>query len=269
MGIVRNATLAKLRSGQLAIGLSVSLIRDVGIARIARTAGYDWMAVDMEHGAMSLSDAAQICLAALPAGITPIARVKAEALHEAARILDCGAQGVLVPNVSTAEEARRIVNACRYAPIGCRSWGSGTAHADGPMPPVVEALAMLNDQILIAAMIETPEGLANIGEIASVPGIDALFVGALDLSIALGKPGKLDDPMFWAALETVAETCRTSGCVMGVGGLYDEASATRLLGLGARFVAGGGDQAFFSSAASARARFLSGLPMPPTVSRPG
>ncbi len=262
MGIVRNATLAKLRSGQLAIGLSVSLIRDAGIARIARTAGYDWLAIDMEHGAMSLSDASQICVAALPAGITPIARVKSDALHEAARILDCGAQGVLIPNVSTAREARLVVDACRYAPIGRRSWGSGTAHADGPMPPVVEALAMLNDEILIAAMIETPEGLANIGEIASVPGIDVLFVGALDLSIALGKPGKLADPGFWEALEAVAAACRMSGCTMGVGGLYEEASATRLLGLGARLVAGGGDQGFLSAAASARARFLSGLPIP-------
>ena len=262
MGIVKNVTLAKLRTGQLAIGVSVSLIRDVGIAGIARTAGYDWMAIDMEHGSMSLLDASQLCVAGLLSGITPIARVKAEALHEAARILDCGAQGVLIPNVSTATEARRVVEACRFTPLGRRGWGSGTAHADGSMPPVAEAMPKINDEILIAAMIETREGLANVGEIASVSGIDVLFVGALDLSIALGKPGQFADPDFWKALEAVADACRTSGCVLGTGGLYDEASATRLLGLGARMMAAGGDQGFFQSAASARARFLSGLELP-------
>ncbi len=263
MGVVRNTTLGKIRSGQLAIGISVSLVRNVGIARIARSCGYDWMAIDMEHGAMSLSEAAQICLAALPAGVTPIARVKAEALHEAARVLDCGAQGVLIPNVGTAADARRIVAACRYAPQGQRSWGAGTAHFDSPVPPLADALAQTNGEILVAAMIETAEGLANAAEIAAVPGIDVLFVGAADLSIGIGRPGQLTDPAMWDALTVVAAACRGAGCAMGVGGLYDEASAKRLLALGARFVAAGGDQAFLQSAAAARARFLAGLPLAP------
>lgn len=263
MGIVRNATLAKIRSDQLAVGISVSLVQNVGIARIARSCGYDWMAIYMEHGARSLSEATQICLAALPAGITPIARVKAEALHEAARVLDCGAQGVLIPNVGAAADARRIVAACRYAPVGQRSWGAGAAHFDGLVPPLAEALAQINGEILVAAMIETAEGLANAVEIAAVPGIDVLFAGAADFSIGIGKPGQLTDHAMWDAFAAVADACRRAGCAMGVGGLYDEASAKRLLALGARFVAAGGDQAFLQSAASARAQFLAGLPLAP------
>lgn len=260
MGIVRNAALARLRSGDLALGLSVSLIKNVGIARIARAIGYDWMAIDMEHGAMSLSDAAQLCLAALPAGITPIARIKSEALHEAARILDTGAQGVLIPNVNTADDARRIVAACRYAPAGQRSWGGGGTHFDSPVPPLLDALAQTNREILVAAMIETKEGVANAAEIAAVPGIDVLFVGATDLSIDIGKPGQFADPAMWAAFEAVAAACGRAGCAMGVGGVYDDVSTPRLLALGARLIAAGGDQAFFQTAAAARVKFFADLP---------
>ncbi len=259
MGILKNATLARLRSGALAPGVSVSLVRNPSIAGILRSAGFDWIAIDMEHGAMTLSEASQICMAALPTGITTIARVKAEALHEAARILDCGAQGVMVPNVDTAAQAMRIVEACRYAPLGRRSWGGGTVHFDGPLPPLADALVQTNAEILLAAMIETAEGVANAAAIAAVPGIDVLFAGALDLSIGVGKPGKLDSPELWGAFETVATACRENGCVMGVGGIYEEKATSRLLAMGARLVAAGGDQAFLQSAAAARLAFLGSL----------
>ncbi len=262
MGIIRNRTLERLRSGGLATGLSVSLVRNPSIAGIARACGFDWMALDMEHGAMSLSDASQVCVAALPSGVTPLARVKAEALHEAARILDCGAQGVMIPNVDTAAQAAGIVAACRYAPAGRRSWGAGTTHLDGPPLPLAEALARSNEEIMVVAMIESAGGVANAAAIAAVPGIDVLFMGAQDLSIGIGQPGRLDHPALWAAFETVAAACRQAGCTLGVGGIYEEAALARLLALGARFVAAGGDQAFFQSAATARLRFIAGLPTP-------
>ena len=261
MGIYENRTLALLRSGKLATGISVSLVRNPSIAGILRSTGFDWMTVDMEHGAMSLSEASQICVAALPIGITTIARVKQEALHEAARILDCGAQGVLVPNVDSPAQAARIVEACRYAPQGRRSWGAGTAHFEGKPPPLGQALAQTNGEILVAAMIETAEGVANAAAIAAVPGIDVLFAGALDLSIGVGTPGQLDSPQLWDALETIASACRENGPVMGVGGIYEKAATTRLLAMGARLVAAGGDQAFLQSAAAARLGFLKSLPL--------
>ncbi len=256
MAIIQNAALARIRAGEVAIGISVSLIKSVAIAQLSKTAGYHWLAIDTEHGALTIGDASQISLAALPLGITPIVRVKADALDEAARALDNGAQGIMIPNVGTAADARRATEALRYAPQGRRSWGSGTAQFEYAPPPLDQALPQVNEQVLIAAMIETEEGLANVDAIAAVPGIDVLFVGASDLGIDLGIASQIEHPRLWAGLDAVSGACRTHGKVMGVGGIYDTTLTARLLAAGARFIAGGGDTAFLLTAASARAKFI-------------
>ena len=123
MPIVANTALRRLRAGQMSIGFGVNQLRSVAAPMLAKAAGYDWLFIDMEHGAFSVHEATQLCFAALPTGITPIVRVCTGALDEGTRALDNGALGIVVPHVDTAKQARRIAEAFRYPPDGHRSWG--------------------------------------------------------------------------------------------------------------------------------------------------
>ena len=159
--ITVNKTKQKLLAGERVIGLGVSLLRGAAAPMLAKAAGYDWIFIDREHGALTEDDAAQICLASLPHGITPIVRVCEGALDEATRALDTGAQGIVVPHVDTVEGARAVVSALRFAPRGTRSWGGGSAIWGFRPPPIGEAMNQVDNEILLAVMIETPDAVAN------------------------------------------------------------------------------------------------------------
>src|SRR5919107_2369896 len=170
MPIIVNETKRKLRGGGLALGFGVHHLRTVATATIAGAAGHDWLFIDTEHGAFSVQEATQLCLAALPTGITPIVRVCASALDEGTRALDNGAQGIVVPHVDTVEDARRVARAFRYPPRGSRSWGGPPALYRFQPPGHAEAQAAINDEVLIVAMIESGEAVANAAAIAAVEG---------------------------------------------------------------------------------------------------
>ena len=189
MPLVANGALRKLRAGELAIGFGLHHLRTAAAPQLAAAAGFDWLFIDTEHGAFSVQEATQICLAALPTGVTPIVRVCADAIDEATRALDNGAMGIVVPHVNTPAEARRIASALRFPPLGHRSWGGPPAIYGFQPPHPAEAQAAINSEILVCAMIETPEAVERAGEIASVPGIDALLIGTSDLSAEMGVSG--------------------------------------------------------------------------------
>jgi 2-keto-3-deoxy-L-rhamnonate aldolase RhmA len=119
-----------LARDELVLCMGVNQMRTPNIALIAAACGFDAIYIDLEHNPTSLETAASICIAALGAGITPIARVSSHDPHDATRILDCGAQGVMVPHVTSAAEAQAIVDSCRFAPVGHRS-AAGTVPALG------------------------------------------------------------------------------------------------------------------------------------------
>src|SRR6266581_7247892 len=126
--IGENHARRKLQAGELVLCMGVNQLRTPNIAMIAAACGFDGVYIDLEHNPTSLETAAAICVAALGLGITPIARVSSRDPHDATRILDCGAQGVMVPHVSTITEAKAVVESCRYPPLGHRSSsGSGPA----------------------------------------------------------------------------------------------------------------------------------------------
>lgn len=259
MTLTENHTLARLRRGDMALGLGIQALRGSVVPMLARTAGYDWLFLDMEHGSMTLDQASQIALAALMAGVTPIVRVCADALHEATRALDNGAQGIVVPHVDTAAQAAAIVQALRYPPQGSRSWGGSFPQYGLTPAPAAEAQAALNRETAIIAMIETPEAVANVESIAAVEGLDVLLIGTQDLTTCMGIPGQLGHERVRAAYEAVAAACRTHGRVLGMGGIYDREWAATYMKLGARFVLGGADSGLLLAAAGERARFLRGL----------
>ncbi len=123
MAIVRNTAKRKLAEGGIVLGFGVHHLRTSAVPMIAAAGGHDFLFIDMEHGAATVQEATQICIAALPAGVPAIVRVCAGALDEATRLLDNGALGIVVPHVDTEKQAQRIADAFHYPPAGTRSWG--------------------------------------------------------------------------------------------------------------------------------------------------
>jgi 2-keto-3-deoxy-L-rhamnonate aldolase RhmA len=246
-----------LRADQLVLCFGVNQLRTPNIAMIAAACGFDAVYIDLEHNPTSLETAAGVCVAALAMGITPIARVTSHDPHDATRILDCGAQGVMVPHVQNDTEAMAIVEACLYAPKGHRSaFGSGPQLGYAAIGQA-EVCQIINRETLLIAMIETPEAVANADAIAAVDGIDALHIGASDLSTEMGIPGQYKHDRMRHAFETVARAARAHGKAFGVGGVrQDFEFQSWLIGLGMRYLTGGSDVGYILSAGRADVKQL-------------
>ncbi|MFO1069035.1 MAG: aldolase/citrate lyase family protein [Geminicoccaceae bacterium] len=256
MAIFENRTRARLNAGGVALGMGVQHLRTAATPMLAKAAGYDWLFLDCEHGAFSIHEVTQICLACLPTGVTPLVRVCADALDEGTRALDNGAMGIVVPHVDTPEQARRIADRFRFPPRGHRSWGGGIAQFGYQAPGMAQAQAEIDAEILVIVMIESPEAVANADAIAAVPGVDVLLVGTSDLSSEMGVAGELGHPRVQEAYRTLADACRRHGKILGMGGVYDEQFAAKYMALGARMVIAGSDQVFLMQGAGARAKLL-------------
>lgn len=259
--LLRNPLAERLAAGRLGLALIVQKSATVDIAVAARSCGFDALSVDLEHSVIPESDAAQICVTAMLAGVTPLVRLPSHAPDVANRMLDAGALGVIAPHVESAEEARAIVAACRYAPLGRRSvtyhWphlGYRTDH-----DPVAVAAAF-NAAQTIVVMLESPQAVERADEIAAVPGVDVVHVGSVDLADAMGLPGRLDDPRMLASHERVIAACLRHGKVAGIGGVGGRRDlAARVVGMGARFLTAGIDWDLMLSAARQRVQSLRGL----------
>lgn len=258
MPLVENTTKSKLKRGELALGFGVHHLRTSATGMLAAAAGHDWLFIDMEHGAHSVHEATQICIAAIPTGITPIVRICAGALDEGTRCLDNGALGVIVPHVDTVEQAKQIAQAFRYPPVGHRSWGGPPAAFGFKAPGNAEAQKALNDTVLVVAMIESPQAVGNAEAIAAVEGIDALLIGTSDLSAELGISGQIGHAKVAEAYEKVGAACKKHGKALGMGGVYDKENASRYIKSGARLVLSGSDHNFIVAGAQARADVLRG-----------
>src|SRR5690606_38044485 len=163
-----------------------------------------YVCVDMQHGAVDYSDAVGMLQAIHAQGATPIARVPSNDLATIGKVLDAGALGVVVPLVNTAEEAAAAVAACRYPPNGGRSFGPVRAST------VIGSRDPRDlEQIVVAVMVETREGLDNVDEIAATPGLDAIYVGPADLALALDLPPAYErpEPVPTEAIDTLREAC--------------------------------------------------------------
>jgi 2-keto-3-deoxy-L-rhamnonate aldolase RhmA len=254
--LTENVTKRLLSSNQLALGFGVHHLRTSATAMIAASTDHDWLFIDMEHGAFSVHEATQLCLAAIPTGITPIVRIAANALDEGTRCLDNGALGVIVPHVDTVVEAKRLARAFRYPPIGSRSWGGPPAAFGFRAPGNAEAQAALNGAILVVAMIESPEGVANAEAIAAVDGIDVLLIGTSDLTAEMGISGQISHARVADAYRLVGDACRRHGKALGMGGVYDRDTAAQYIKVGARMVLTGSDHTYVMAGAKARSDVL-------------
>lgn len=188
--------------------------REPLLAEIASTSGYDYVCIDLQHGLMDLDTATAMLASMARTETVPMARVPWNEPGVIGRMLDAGALAIVVPMVNTAAEARSAVAACRYAPDGSRSYGPMVPNNRyGPLPT-----SAANELVAVIPMIETLEALQNLEEIVSVPGVDAVYIGPADLSIALGLPPGMDHDAeaFNDALHAVVDACTRHGVTAGV-----------------------------------------------------
>jgi len=241
-----------LKSGKVALGMNVRIVRSGDIARIAKTCGHDFIFIDMQHSLFSLETVGHIAQAALGCGVAPLVRVRSCHDLDTSLILDNGATGIIFPDVNSAADAKRAVEACKFAPVGKRSVSGNYPVFDLRPLPLAESVAALNASTLVVCMIETREGLANVEEIAKVEGVDVLHVGCNDLLTAMGKPGAFGDPEIVAAVERVIAAVKANGKYAGLGGERDLARQNAFIKKGVRFVTTQTDLGFLMAAAGQR-----------------
>ena len=252
----------KLAAGELVLCLNLRLARSVDIAMVARAGDYDALYVDMQHAPYSIDTTATICAASLGVGITPLVRVPSHDGQWMSRVLDGGAQGVIVPDVESRPQAEAAVRHCRFPPMGRRSvMGLGPA-LGYRAAPLGELNAQLNADTVLIVMLETAAGIDNAEAIAAVPGIDVLLIGSGDLTTDYGIPGQVDHPRLREAYERVAQACHKHGKTLGVGGIrHNVALQGELIRLGARFVIAGTDVNYVLAGARQDTTALRAIPL--------
>ncbi|MBC8254808.1 MAG: hypothetical protein H8E35_12400 [Ardenticatenia bacterium] len=182
-----------------------------GIPLMLEEAGADFVLIDMEHTGFSISDIANVMAWFKATTVAPFVRVPQLQYHFIARILDAGALGIMVPDIRTAAEARAVVDAAKYAPLGKRGVALRTANTDFKPVDPEEFIRYANENTTAICMIESQEGLDNLEEITATPGVDVLWVGHFDLSQALGIVGQFQHPKMIDAFRLIADTARKHG----------------------------------------------------------
>ena len=205
----------RVMAGEVVLGSMVFEFFSPGMAQIMKRAGCEYVIYDMEHTGLGYETVKAQVAACRGIGVAPMARVPRSDYAFLARALDIGCEGVMVPMVNTAEEARAIVDACRYPPVGRRGAAFGFAHDHYEGGSPVDKIKAANKRNLVIAQIETEHGLANVEEIAAVDGIDVLWVGHFDLTNFLGIPGEFDNKTYTDALKRVVKAGRKHGKGLG------------------------------------------------------
>jgi len=258
MTTVANPVRAALAAGQVSLGVGVRGLRSGEIAPMMKSAGFDWLFIDLEHGPSSVETAYTISVAALGAGIVPMVRVPAGELVLAARCLDGGALGVFVSHVDTVADAEEAVHALRFPPLGHRSAGGNYPQLGFRGGSAKEVIPAIEQATMIIATLETPKAVENAAAIAAVPGIDVLTMGMNDLSVEMGIPGQLGHDRMALAVQRVVQAAQSGAKFAGFGGVYEPELIRKYVGLGMRMILAGNDVGLLFAAAKERAAFVRG-----------
>jgi staphyloferrin B biosynthesis citrate synthase len=248
--ILTNPLKEMMKAGRVALGMNVRLARSGDIARIAKSTGHDFIFIDGQHAIFSLETIAHIAHTALGCGITPLARVKSVDDQDVQVLLDNGVMGIVYPDVNTAAEARRAVARAKFPPIGRRSAAGAYPMFDYRAIPAAQTVSALNDSTLVVCMIETPEGVHNVEEIAKVDGVDVIHIGSNDLLTAMGKPGQFGDPEGAKAIDRVISVAVANGKIAGMGGDRYLPRQVEYIKKGARFITTNSEIAFITAEAT-------------------
>ena len=210
--MLKNVLKAKLLGNEAAVGTFLS-VPAPSLAEVAGVSGADFVVIDMEHSPVNMETVENCIRAAEVAGISPIVRMTDSSRKAMSRVLDIGAHGVKIPMISTAEQAREVVDACKYQPLGNRGAALGRAARWGTVPGYFNKI---NDEVMIILMVETKEGVENVEEIAMTKGVDCIFVGTVDLSQSYGIMGQITAPVIEEAIVKVQKACQKAGIIAGI-----------------------------------------------------
>jgi 2-dehydro-3-deoxyglucarate aldolase len=217
------------------------------VAEIMASAGFDWLAVDLEHTTITLREAEDLIRVIDLKGVVPLVRVASNNAEQIKRVMDAGAHGVIVPMVKSAAEARAAVGAVKYPPQGERSIGLGRAHGYGA--DFDRYFKWVQTESLVIVQIEHIDAVENLEKILTVPGVDAYIVGPYDLSGSMGLPGEFQALQY---LEAMAEIRAVSQRLQVPGGVHivepDPQALDELIKQGNRFIAYGMDTRMLDTA---------------------
>lgn len=207
-----------LKNGPTQIGTMVTVAAPE-VTEVLAAAGFDWLFIDGEHGALGVSEVQSILISA-GRDIDCLVRVPGIESVMIQQALDLCAAGIIVPQVNTAAEAARVVDSCRYPPEGSR--GTGLARAHGYGSRFDEYISTANQQVSVVIQAEHFQAADNIEEIVQVPGVDCIFIGPYDLSASFNKAGQINDIEVVAAMEKIERVCQANQMPLGIFGVQPE-----------------------------------------------
>ncbi|MFD2207561.1 HpcH/HpaI aldolase family protein [Kiloniella antarctica] len=241
----------KLGKHHPAFGCWIDMFSPMATEIIAQ-AGNDCLMIDLEHGPGSVLDAIAQMQAARAYSSKNFVRVSHNSYAQIKRALDAGADGVMVPSISTAQEAKSVVEAALYAPKGKRGVASTIIRGADYGVKAIEYLETFNDEIMVICQIEDSEGVKNVAEIAATDGVDMIFIGPSDLSADLGYPGETDHPVVLSAIQEVEKAVKKAGKLLGIIPTPNRKAAA-LYEAGYDLVLDGGDIGFVVKGARSKA----------------
>lgn len=229
----RTSILERLRCGAACHSLGIRSARNLDFVRMAASAGYDLIWVDLEHSTIALDSAAQMCALAGDLGLGAWVRIPEGDFGVIGRILDGGASGLIIPHIVTANDAREAASYCRYPPAGGRSHNALTSTFGFRRIPGAERVALANGHVTLQVLLETPEAVANADAIAAVDGVDVIGLGLNDLSAGMGLLGEVQHPAVTDLCRQAIAAAHRHGKIAVIGGVAGPEHYASLVAMGA------------------------------------
>src|SRR3954447_20754807 len=253
----KNKTKELLRQGETVIGTWLEELRSPAVAHLLAAAGLDFLIVDMEHGPFNLETMADIVRTARLVGITPIVRIPELSWERVGRVLDAGAQGLMLPRVERPEEIQEFVSYLKYPPAGKRGMASGLGNTDFQWVTTPEYIEFINEELLVIIQIERQAAVENLDALVAVPGVDVYFIGPEDLSISFGLAGQQGHPRMVETIDQVIATTTSHNIFPGIHS-GDPAALAGLRERGIRLIAYASDIEFIYNGAQQGVQALRG-----------
>lgn len=238
-----NRTLERLRNGEIVLGCALQCYRSAEVPKALAAAGFDYVFIDLEHGAFDLETVQDMVEAAVRAGITPLVRVGELLYSLVARLLDLGAQGIILPRVEDPCLLRTALSWMKFPPEGRRGFGILPPLVDFEQHPFEAVMQHLNRHTMAVVQFETAAAMDRAEELLAVGGIDVAMVGPSDLSISLGVPGDFSHPVLVSTILRFIRQCEAAGVAPGIH-CRDLEQAEFWLRQGMRLVGAGGEHRF-------------------------
>ena len=212
----KNALRQKLSEGKVVYGTMLQELRSPAVIQLVANAGYDFVFIDMEHGAYNMETVADLIKVARLANLVPLVRVPDAEYHLIARVLDAGAQGIMVPRIENREQVERVLESAKYPPIGKRGCSVFKGHADYQPEPQLEFTRQANQENMIILQIERKLAIERIDELLAIPGVDGAIMGPNDLALSLGIEEGMSNPLIVEATDKVVRAAQANNIPSGM-----------------------------------------------------